>query len=242
MPKRPVIGIVTRIEPKDNTNYLRQSYAQSVYAAGGTPVLLPIIPEAAYVEALADSLDGIVITGNNGDVDPARFGQAPHLSLGPIFPERDETDFLLLAAAESRSLPVLGICFGMQILNVFRGGTLLQDLPSQVENVIQHQQQGTFERFSHSVQIDRESLLAKLAGGATARVNSFHHQAVDELGRDLRAIAWAADGVIEALVGTRPEQFVLAVQWHPELTAVKGDGFSQAIFKHFVAEAALRKG
>lgn len=241
MPKRPVIGIVTRIEPKDNTNYLRQSYAQSVYAAGGIPVLLPIIPEAAYVESIADSLDGLVITGSNGDVDPVRFGQAPHLHIGPIFPERDETDFLLLAAAETRGLPLLGICFGMQILNVFRGGSLLQDLPSQVENVIQHQQQGSFERLSHSVQIDRESLLAKLAGGVTARVNSFHHQAVDELGRDLRAIAWAADGVIEAMVGTRPEQFVLAVQWHPELTAVKGDGFSQAIFRHFVTEAALRK-
>ncbi len=242
MPKRPVIGIVTRIEPKDNTNYLRQAYAQSVFAAGGTPVLLPIIPESAYIDAIADSLDGIVITGSNGDVDPVRFGQAPHLNLGPVFPERDETDFLLLAAAEARNLPVLGICFGMQILNVFRGGTLLQDLAAQVENVIQHQQGGSFERFSHSVQIDRDSLLAKLAGGATARVNSFHHQAVDELGRDLRPVAWAADSVVEAVIGTRPEQFVLAVQWHPELTAVKGDAFSQAIFKHFIAEAALRNG
>jgi putative glutamine amidotransferase len=238
---RPVIGISTRINPTENTNYLRQSYAQAIYAAGGTPILIPLIPEAAYVQAVVQRLDGVLLTGSNSDVDPARYGQAPHIHLGDVYPERDETDFLLLSAAEARNLPTLGICFGLQIMNVYRGGTLFQDLPSQVENVMQHRQSGSRDRTSHSIQIDRESLLAKLAGGTSARVNSTHHQAIDEIGKDLRAVAWAADGVIEAAVSVRPGHFMMGVQWHPELTATK-DALSQGIFKHFIAEAALQRG
>ncbi len=238
--KPPIIGITVRIDPDKDTYHLRTTYPRAILHAGGIPLLIPLLTEPGYLDAVAQALDGILLTGNPGDVDPFRYGQAPHVALGPVHPERDETDLQLLRIADARRIPVFAICYGMQLLNVHRGGTLFQDLPSQVENVMQHQQRGTFRRVAHGIQIDRDSLLAKLAGGVTVRVNSHHHQGIDELGRDLRAIAWAADGVIEAVVGTQPSHFVLGVQWHPEINA-DHDSFSQALFKHFVAEAALHR-
>ncbi|MGQ9897353.1 MAG: gamma-glutamyl-gamma-aminobutyrate hydrolase family protein [Acidobacteriota bacterium] len=236
--KPPVIGITVRIDPDKDTYHLRTTYPRAILQAGGIPLLIPLLTEPGYLDAVAQKLDGILLSGNPGDVDPARYGQAPHVALGAVHPERDETDLQLLHLADAKRLPVLAICYGMQILNVHRGGTLLQDLSSQVENVMQHQQRGTFRRLAHGIQIDPASLLAKLAGSITARVNSHHHQAIDELGRDLRPIAWAADGVIEAVVGTQPNHFVLGVQWHPEINT-DHDPLSQALFKRFVTEAAL---
>ncbi|MBX7221724.1 MAG: gamma-glutamyl-gamma-aminobutyrate hydrolase family protein [Blastocatellia bacterium] len=236
---RPVIGITTRLNHQDETNYLKSNYGEAIFQAGGLPILIPLIPSPAYIDSLISHLDGILLTGSNSDVDPMRYGQAAHLNLEEVHFERDEVDHLLLTAAEAQRLPVLGICYGLQAINVFRGGTLFQDLPAQVENVIQHRQRGPVARLSHGLQINRESLLAKLAGGTSVRVNSVHHQAIDELGSELEAIAWSADGVIEAVISTKPGQFILGVQWHPEINWSK-DTFSQAIFKHFVAEAAVR--
>ncbi|HNC44615.1 MAG TPA: gamma-glutamyl-gamma-aminobutyrate hydrolase family protein, partial [Acidobacteriota bacterium] len=103
---RPLIGISTRLNPTDDTNYLRQTYGRAVFAAGGVPVLVPIIPDAVYINALVPRLDGVLLPGSNSDIDPYRYGQAPHVNLGEVFPERDEVDQLLLAAAESLHLPV----------------------------------------------------------------------------------------------------------------------------------------
>ncbi len=235
---RPLICITTRPDPSTPNNLSNRAYSEAVLAAGGIPVLVPLLADAGYLTDLVSRCDGVLLTGSNSDIDPARYGQAPHVNLGDVCPEREEVDFFLLAAAEARRLPVLGICFGMQSINVYRGGTLFQDLPSQVENAIQHQQQGNRCRPSHNIQINRESLLAKLAGGTTARVNSSHHQAIDEVGRDLEPVAWSADGVVEAIANTHTGHFTLGVQWHPERQWER-DQFSQAIFKHFVAEAAV---
>jgi putative glutamine amidotransferase len=236
---RPLIGIPTRIDIAADTFYLRRYYAEALYAAGGTPVYLPLIPETDFIESLVARLDGIMLSGSDSDVDPLRYNQGPHLKLGAVAYERDETDMLLLRQAEARKLPVLAICYGLQILNVYRGGTLFQDLSAQVEDVLKHQQAGDYRRPSHSVKIKEESLLAILAGGTAFRVNSHHHQGIDQLGKDLDPIAWSADGLTEAVINTRPEQFILGVQWHPELAWEK-DPLSQAIFKHFVARAARR--
>lgn len=238
-PQRPLIGVTTRLDYKDDQFYQRRYYGEAVYHAGGAPVYIPLIPESDFIEALIGKLDGVLLSGSNSDVDPLRFDQAPHVKLGPVVYERDETDSLLLRACEARKIPVLGICYGMQALNVYRGGTLFQDLESQIEEVIKHQQAGPYGRPSHSVKIKDESILAILAGSTAVRVNSHHHQGVDQLGKDLEPIAWSADGLVEAVINTRPDHFMLGVQWHPEAGWEK-DPLSQALFKHFIARCARK--
>jgi putative glutamine amidotransferase len=211
-----------------------------VEGAGGAPVYIPLIPDREYLSALCERLDGLALSGSNSDLDPVYYGEEPHQKLGPVIPERDETDLLLLEIAERRAMPVLGICFGMQSLNVARGGSLIQDLGSQIPGAIKHEQGQVINRPSHHIKIEADSMLAKLAGGETARVNSSHHQAVNKVGRDLRVVACAPDGVIEAIADTRPDRFALGVQWHPEIGWEK-DPFSQAIFKQFI-EAARKYG
>ena len=199
--------------------------------------MVPLIPEPDYIDSVVDHLDAICLSGAINDVDPLRYGREPHAGLGPVVPRRDATDMLLLTAAEERGLPVLAICFGIQSLNVYRGGTLIQDIPSEVEGGLKHMQAGEIARTSHTINITEGSLIADLAGVTSVAVNSHHHQAVDLAGRDLEPIAWAADGVIEAVFNSRPGQFILGVQWHPEVGWEK-DMFSQAIFGHFVGVAS----
>lgn len=218
---------------------LRQNYSDAIYAAGGCPVLIPLIPEPAYIESLVDRLDGICLSGSPSDMDPLRYGQEPHPKLGEVLPRRDETDLLLLLAAERRKIPLLAICFGIQALNVSRGGTLVQDIGSQVEGSIKHQQSGEQTYHSHTVRLASGSILDEIAG-PSLRVNSHHHQAIQNAGRDLTPIAWASDGLIEAVHDPRPDYFVLGVQWHPEV-GWESDPASSAIFERFIAAAQTQK-
>jgi putative glutamine amidotransferase len=229
---RPLIGITTRLGAEE-TFYLRRYYAEAVEGAGGAPVYIPLIPDRAYLSALCERLDGLVLSGSNSDLDPVYYDEEPHQRLGAVSPERDETDLILLEVAERRAMPVLGICFGMQSLNVARGGSLIQDLASQMPEAVKHEQGQIINRPSHHIRIEARSLLAELAGSETARVNSSHHQAINKVGRDLRVIARAPDGVVEAIIDTRQDRFTLGVQWHPEIGWEK-DKFSQAIFKKFI--------
>jgi putative glutamine amidotransferase len=233
---RPLIGITTRLDIAQNTFYLRRYYAEAISAAGGTPVYIPLIGREA-LSALANRLDGLLLSGSNSDLDPALYGQEPKPRLGPVVDERDSTDLLMLELTEARRVPVLGICFGMQSLNVSRGGSLIQDLQSEVEGALKHEQDAPYDRTSHAIRIESDSLLARLAGGTDARVNSTHHQALGEVGINLRVVARAADGVIEAVEDTRPDRFVLGVQWHPEYGWEKNE-LSRAIFKSFVTAAS----
>jgi len=236
---RPIIGIPCRYNWNTSYYELRETYAEALYAAGGTPLLLPLIPEGDYVESLMAHVDAVCLSGAINDVDPLRYGQEPRPKLGPVVPRRDDTDMMLLGAAEARSLPVLAICFGIQSLNVYRGGTLIQDIDSEVKEPLKHMQGDLFWRRSHSINITEESLIARLAESTHTTVNSHHHQAIDIVGRDLEPIAWAPDGVIEAVINTRPEQFVLGVQWHSEV-GWQNEPLSQALFKHFIAVARKR--
>ncbi len=235
--KRPLIGITERLNAEDSF-YLRRYYAEAVEAAGAVPVHIPLIPNREYLAELCEHLDGLLLSGSNSDLDPVFYGEEPHPKLGDVIPERDETDLMLLEIAERRAMPVLAICFGMQSLNVARGGSLIQDIETQVVNPIKHEQGKVFNRPSHQIEIESHSLLAELAGQRTIRVNSSHHQAVKNPGRNLHVIARAADGVVEAVVDSRSDRFVLGVQWHPEI-GWRDDRFSQAIFKRFV-EASRR--
>ena len=237
--RRPLIGITTRHELETERFYLGRDYSEAVEAAGGLPVLIPLLPRAEFIQDLVEEVDAVLLAGSASDVDPLLYGQEPHTRLGPVHPLRDETDLLVLKRLEERSIPLLAICFGMQSLNVSRGGTLIQDITAQVPEPIKHEQGVPRGRRSHVVKFLKESLAQRLNGEGRLPVNSHHHQAVKTLGADLRATAWSGDGLIEAIEDTREGRWVQGVQWHPEIDWAS-DNFSRALFSAFV-EAAGRK-
>ena len=234
---RPLIGITTRLDLSQQTFYLRRYYAEAILAAGADPVYIPLLADETYLHSLAAHCNGLLFSGSNSDMDPHHYNEEPQVNLGHVIEERDQTDLILLQFAEAKNLPVLAICFGAQSLAVSRRGSLIQDLPAEVPNVLKHDQGEPYARPSHRITIEANSLLAELAGSATARVNSSHHQAIKEPGENLRITATTQDGVIECVEDTRTERFAFGVQWHPELGWEK-DALSQAIFKRFVAEAS----
>lgn len=226
-----------RLELETQRFYLGRDYSEAIEACGGLPVHIPLIPDRAFIASVTEGLDGILLPGCDSDIDPAYYGEDPHPRLRRVVPEKDETDMLVLAEAERSNIPVLAICYGIQALNVERGGTLIQDIESQVKNCINHQQGNPVARNSHEIKLERDSLLlgyARLKNvGEKIKVNSHHHQAIRVVGGNLRAVAWANDGVIEAIQDTRPDRFVLGVQWHPELSW-STDELSRSIFEDFV--------
>ena len=226
-----------RIEHTTDRFYLSRHYSEAVEAAGGAPVHISLIPTADYVDAVVEGLDGVLLPGSDSDVDPLIYGQQPHPALGSVHTIKDQTDLLIIDAVERKHIPLFAICFGMQILNVSRGGTLIQDIGSQVHGAIKHEQGVPRERPSHRVQISENSKLSQIGSVADALVNSHHHQAIESVGANLVATAWSTDGVIEAVEDPRDDRFMLAVQWHPEL-GWRDDVLSQRLFRKFVNEAA----
>ena len=234
--RRPRIGITMRLELETNRFYLARYYSEAVEAAGGLPIHIPLIPRAEFIKGVMTDLDGLLLPGSDSDMDPVRYGQQPHPQLGSVHPEKDETDLLALAEVEDRALPLFAICFGIQSLNVSRGGTLIQDIPSQHPDAIKHDQGAPRDRHSHRVRLLEDSIVGQLAGAESAPVNSLHHQAIETLGRELVATAWAPDGLVEAVEDPRTDRFVVGVQWHPELAWEKNN-LSRALFDRFVLEA-----
>jgi putative glutamine amidotransferase len=235
--RRPRIGIPMRIEHTTNRFYLARHYSEAVEAAGGAPIHISLIPNSEYIDSVVEELDGILLPGSDSDVDPLRYGQQPHPELGTVQVIKDQTDLLVIDVVERKRIPLFAICFGMQILNVSRGGTLIQDIKSQLPDAIKHEQGAPRDRPSHTIRLLENTKLAGIAGALDAVVNSHHHQAIDSVGADLIATAWTTDGVIEAVEDPRPDRFVMAVQWHPEL-GWETDGLSQRLFRRFVDEAA----
>lgn len=233
---RPRIGVTMRIELETNRFYLARYYSEAVEAAGGLPVHIPLIPHSDFVDGVIKSIDGLLLPGSDSDIDPLHYGREPHPQLGSVHPEKDETDFLALAAAEALAMPVFAICFGIQSLNVSRGGTLIQDIGSQHPNAIKHEQGKPRDRHSHRVRLLDGSLLRELAAAHEVPVNSHHHQAIETVGKELVATAWAPDGLVEAVEDPRGDRFVVGVQWHPEL-GWQRDELSRRLFSRFVGEA-----
>lgn len=234
--ERPRIGITMRLELETDRFYLARYYSEAVEAAGGAPVHISLIPKPDYISAVMDGLDGVLLPGSDSDVDPLRYGAEPHPHLGSVHAVKDETDLLVLEEIERRSLPLLAICFGMQVLNVSRGGTLIQDIPSQWPAAIKHQQGVPRDRRSHAIKIRETGLLATLAEAESVFVNSHHHQALERVGENLVATAWASDELIEAIEDPRPGRFAVGVQWHPEI-GWEADSLSKALFARFIAAA-----
>jgi putative glutamine amidotransferase len=241
MAYRPKIGITMRLEHETDRFYLGRDYSEAIEAAGGTPVHIALIPKEVFIEELVSTLDGILLPGSASDIDPAYWNEDPHPKVGRVIPEKDQTDLMVLAEAEKREMPVFGICFGMQSLNVSRGGSLIQDIESDIKDPVQHQQGIPRDRNSHSIKIAAGSILEKAlgVGSLTTKVNSHHHQAIRNMGRNLRPIAWANDGVIEGVEDSREGRFSVGVQWHPELSYVTDD-LSKNLFRTFVEECSKR--
>lgn len=237
---RPRIGIVTRHDYGKTFFVLHRAYTEVVAAAGGLPLVLPLIIDRELIGDTVASLDGLVITGSVDDINPALYGEEPRPGCGVFNPLRDKFDTLLLAAALERGLPILGICSGMQRINVFLGGTLYQNLEREIPGGVKHDYDDPFVEPSHSIRVEPDSVLGKLVSSGQSWVNSQHHQGIKELARGLRPIAWSSDGLAEAFY--REEgSYVLGVQWHPERSYLHDDGFSLAVVRHFV-EACARRG
>lgn len=202
------------------------AYVEAITAAGGLAVLL--VPEDREVAEVVARLDALVLSGG-ADMDPAAYGAAPHPSSGAPQPGRDAAELAYLRAGAGRDLPVLGICRGMQVMNVARGGTLLQHLPDVVGHDGHRPTPGVFA--THQVSVEAGSRLASIVGTRCSDVPTHHHQGLDRLGDGLRAVAWAGDGTIEAVEDPRAT-FLLGVQWHPEA------GADLSLFSALVAAAA----
>jgi putative glutamine amidotransferase len=236
--RRPLIGIpIGRHTDRRGRVYVRlpESYGKALTAAGAAPVLIQPLDDADALERIFSSLDGILFPGGL-DVHPQRFGEEIHPSVTVDEP-LDELELRLARWASDRELTTLGICRGQQVLNVALGGSLVQDLPSEG---IAHPQSDMAIRdhLAHPIDVEAGSRLAAIFGATSFGVNSFHHQAVKELGRGLKAVGWSPDGVIEALESTE-HPWLLAVQFHPE-NLVASHEPSRRLFEAFVAACAER--
>jgi putative glutamine amidotransferase len=228
---RPIIGLNARYE-RDPTHPFRDEirvyapYYQTLLAAGALPVVVPTVDDRSALGEYLDHLDGFVFTGGP-DVPPQAYGQAKHPQTVECDPPRFACDRLLAELVRDRDIPVLAICLGMRLLNVAYGGTLIQHLETRVRHVGIDEGNDSF----HSIVIEYESLLHHVLGSTELEVNSAHHQAVDRLAPGLRALARAADGIVEAVRKTDTD-FFLGVQWHPERITERAE--QRALFEAFV--------
>ena len=235
MKSRALIGLVCQHSLENPDRYfVGRAYVQAVLNAGGTPIVIPYQPKENILHIL-DKLDGLILTGGV-DVDPSRYGENPMVNCGEINPYRDELDLLTAGFALDRNLPILAICRGAQVLNVALGGTLVQDIPSQIKDSIKHWQKAPNWYASHDITVQPASLLGSILGNAPTRVNSYHHQSIAKVGKGLRIVATAPDGIVEAVESTE-HRFVLGLQWHPELMDGHYNSASE-IFKCFVQAAS----
>ncbi len=215
--RSPLIGVSTSITvgASPERAYVNSTYLHAVQQAGAVPVPLPPQLSAASLQRLGAELDGLLLTGG-GDMDPALWGEAPHPKLYDVAPSRDTLETSALHLALGRSLPVLAVCRGLQVLNVALGGTLYQDVATEPGTQLPHSQKEPRDQPTHKVKVASGSRLAETLGADELEVNSMHHQAIHRLGRGLTAVAWAPDQLVEGAEWDDPARFVLGVQWHPE--------------------------
>lgn len=213
---KPIIGITTgiRADGTDRRIGCPVEYIDAVLQAGGVPVLLPPVDDPDAIAAAVRAIDGLLLSGG-GDVAPDTCGERPHPAARGQDPLRDRAEIAAIRAAMQGWIPILGICRGIQILNVALGGTVMQDVPSMVPGAVTHDSGDDKAALAHTVEIEQDSLLARVFGTASTGVTSRHHQAVRTLGEGLRVNCRAPDGVIEGIEAADGRR-ILAVQCHPE--------------------------
>jgi len=250
MGRFPLIGVTmstTPDGPPETTSrtppraWLNNAYLRAVQQAGGIPILLPPHLDARALDALWARLDGILLTGG-GDVAPRRFGEEPHPTVADVSESRDGLEIQVTERAIHERRPLLAICRGIQVLNVALGGSLYQDIASDTGGTIAHSQKAPRDRPTHPVKVMGEGTrLGAVLGAPEVEVNSLHHQAIKHLGRGLREVAWAPDGIIEGVEALDTSALVLGVQWHPEeLTA--HDPAARNLFRVLVMAAESHAG
>lgn len=239
--RKPIIGITSAWENDPNLqNYFRNcvsiDYSKSVIEAGGIPIILPTLDNLEVIKEQIKILDGIIFSGG-ADINPTLYGEEFKNGIGVVSLERDRGEFLILEEFIKTGKPILGICRGHQLLNVFMGGTLFQDLKYSNREVLKHRQDFYPDMPVHKVKIvDKDNILAELYGDEIF-TNSFHHQAVNNLGKNLTPIAISSDGIIEAFQ-MKEHKFFYGIQWHPEMMTARGNTEMLKIFKKFIEKAA----
>lgn len=213
---RPIIVINLCTRSTDDMFYIRRGYLEAIENAGGVPVCLPLMANRDFAARVIDLADGVLLPGSLTDVDPKHYGSDISPYYGESGTERDESDFLLLEKAFERKVPVFGICFGHQSINVFCGGTLYQDIPHELNSNITHWQGEPYSLPAHTVKVEEGSIVHKIFGKSEIEVNSIHHQGVKTIAPSLRATSYSPDGVIESFENKNGGQFLIGVQWHPE--------------------------
>ena len=250
--KPPLIGVSTSItvDTSPERAYVNTAYLSAIQAAGGIPVLLPPRLDGDALATLWRRLEGLVLTGG-GDIDPARFGEARHAATDDVAPARDALELDLVHRALADDVPLFAICRGVQVVNVALGGSLYQDIADQYRDQyrdtagskrapLRHSQTEPRDRPTHAVKVMGEGTrLATIVGALELEVNSMHHQAIKTLGRGLREVAWAPDGIIEGVELADGDRFVVGVQWHPE-ELVARDAAARSLFAALVGEARRR--
>jgi len=227
---KPIIGITTDIK---NGNFeIEEKYSHAIANAGGIPLLIPSMPQnTSLIKETVERIDGLLLPGSR-DMDPKYYNQVPHPKLRPMSLERTEMEFSVLEHSVDRELPVFGICGGMQLMNVFFGGSLYQDIDSFILDALAHEKGAL-----HDVSIDKDSKLFEIIEKDQVTVKSYHHQAVHEIGNGLKSCARSGDNIVEGIESTN-KNYVLGIQWHPELE----DGeISSRIFKSFIDECNSEK-
>ena len=244
---RPRVGVPWRTAAEEAANQRAKidKYLHAVERAGGEAVLLSLSSETDALKREAEELDALLLTGSPADVDPSHYGAKRHPAAADADAARERTDFALLEHALAARKPVLAICYGIQSLNVFLGGSLIQDIPTELGTKICHSPEedelpggGEAPDAMHGASLDPGRVFT-LSGAARAEVNSSHHQSVLEPGRGLRITARAPDGVVEAVEWTDNSKWVVGVQWHPE--RMPADPLAQSLFRELVAAARLAR-
>lgn len=238
---KPLIGILANLAPIDSGAFnglervhLPNSYVHAVEKAGGVPVVIPVNTNVENIKAQVEAMDGIIISGGE-DVNPIIYKEEPVKELGYIYPTIDEFDIEAINVALELDKPILGICRGLQVLNVALGGSLYQDLKYVKGSNIKHNQQTKPYLGTHCIDIKENSILKEIINEKVL-VNSYHHQSIKTLGNKLKPIAYSNDGVIEA-IQKENQKFVLGVQWHPELMVDNSESMLN-IFKRFISECS----
>lgn len=222
---KPIIGITTDIEVNNEERFVvDRPYVVAIADAGGIPLFLPTLSgNGSLLKDIVARVDGLLISGGR-DIDPKFYDEKPHPNLRPMKLERTESEMIMLEEALKRDMPVLGVCGGMQLINVFFGGSLYQDIPSQISNALIHE-----KGFVHEVCVQENTLLQGIIKEKRFSIRSYHHQSVKSPGKGLRVSATCPDGIIEAIEWL--DSFVLGLQWHPER---EGNEISDRIYKAFV--------